>query len=437
MSSASSTRWLLAAILVVALAVRIGAAFWWQSRVPAGKQFGFPDSESYWELGRKLAAGERYEFGPRRYRLFRTPGYPLLLSGLFLIGGPDVSVMAGRALSAVLGTLTVALAAALAWRLFNERVALLTALAVAIYPEAIAPSVFVLSEAPFIPLMMFQLLAGVIAWRIQSSSASPPWQQYAWALAAGVAAGLATLMRPSWLLFTPFVLVTGLLLLGSRWKQLQIAGWMHAGLCLTLLPWWCHTYSVSGRFVPTSLQVGASLYDGLSPVASGASDMRFVPEYEAAQTIHDAMHPPPPGQLFEDRLDERMKQDSIAWAKTHVGRVFELVGIKFLRIWSPLPNASEFGSRTLRLVLLVSFVPAISLAAWGLWQSRGLGWQAWLLVLPAIYFTLLHVIFVSSIRYRQPAMVPLLIFAAVAVTSLLNHFGQFKKGTRAKFATSR
>jgi 4-amino-4-deoxy-L-arabinose transferase-like glycosyltransferase len=413
MQPTSNTRWLLVAILAAALVVRLAAGVWWQSRVPAGKQFGFPDSESYWQLGQKIAAGQPYEFGPQRYRVFRTPGYPLLLSGLFVVGGQDVSVMAGRALSAVLGTITCGLAAALGWRLFNERVGLLAAMAVAIYPEAIAQSTFVLSEAPFTPLMMLQLLAWITAWKSTCTRGL-----IGWSILGGGAAGLATLMRPSWLLFIPFAVVIAVVVFSQRKRQLQIAAVMFIAFCVAMSPWWIYTYSVAGRFVPTSLQVGASLYDGLSPTATGASDMRFVAEFEKQQQELDAAHPPSEKQLFEDRLDELMKQASIDWAKTNPQRVLQLAGIKFLRIWSPLPNAAEFSSNKLRLVLMVSYVPAMILAAIGFYRCRRLGWPLVLLLLPAVYFTLLHMIFVSSIRYRQPAMVPLLVLAAVAVAWL-------------------
>lgn len=411
-----SSRWLVAAILALALVIRMGAAYWWQSRVPAGQRFGFPDSESYWELGQQIAAGKPYEFGPIPYRIFRTPGYPLLLSPIFLIGGQHAPVMAGRMLSVVLGMITVLLAAILARQLFDERVALLTALAVAIYPEAIAQSVFVLSEAPFTPLMMVQLIAWIAAVKSKSRS-----DVAGWALAAGMAAGLATLMRPSWLLFLPFAGVLTLLWPALRWKQMAIGGLMIVSFCLTMTPWWIYTTVIAGRFVPTSLQVGASLYDGLHPEASGASDMRFVREFVHEQRRADLLQKPDPRQLFEDRLDERMKQASLSWAESNPGRVAELAVVKFLRIWSPWPNAAEFRSISLRLVLMLSYTPALILAVIGFWHARKLGWQVFLLVTPAIYFTLLHVIFVSSIRYRQPAMIPLLILSAVAVAALLQY----------------
>jgi 4-amino-4-deoxy-L-arabinose transferase-like glycosyltransferase len=335
--------------------------------------------------------------------------------------------MAGRMLSILLGTITVGLAALLARQLFDERVALLTATAVAIYPEAIAQSVFVLSEAPFTPLMVVQLIAWIAAGQATSRSDAAGWS-----LAAGMAAGLATLMRPSWLLFLPFAFVFSLAFPAQRLKQLPIGGLMFLSFCLTMTPWWIYTTAIAGRFVPTSLQVGASLYDGLNPTATGASDMQFVSFFVDEQRRADRRERPDPKQLFEDRLDARMKDASLSWAMNNPGRVLELAWIKFLRIWSPWPNAAEFRSIKLRLVLMVSYLPAMILAGWGLWRSRQQGWPVLLLILPAVYFTLLHVIFVSSIRYRQPAMIPLLVLSAVAVATLLQAFRPTTKNLKSE-----
>ena len=72
----------------------------------------------------------------------------------------------------------------------------------------------------------------------------------------------------------------------------------------------------------------------------------------------------------------------------------------------------------MRLVLALTFAPIIVLAAVGAWRYCRRDWPYLLCVLPAIYFTCLHVIFVSSIRYRQPAMLVLIVLAAGVIVEL-------------------
>jgi 4-amino-4-deoxy-L-arabinose transferase-like glycosyltransferase len=411
--------WSLTAVLAVALVVRLAAGVWWQQRLPAGQKFAFGDSESYWQLGRAIAHGQPYEYGPDHLKIFRTPGYPALLAPLFWFAD-EPPVLWARALSALLSTASVALTALLAKTLFNDLTAILSAAIAAIYPESIALGVFVLSEAGFAPFMMLNLLCWSLAWQATGK------RQLYWSLAAGISAGLATLMRPSWLLFVPFTIVAAsplVIIDRARFaKHLKTTGLIFIGLCLTMLPWWIRNYSIAGRFVPTSLQIGASLYDGLSPTATGASEMSFVGRFVADQRDADAQLTAPPPGLFEDRLDNRMKQAAIDFARANPCRALELAGVKFLRMWSPLPNANEFQSRWLRLALLLTYTPVIILAILGIWRFSRRGWPYILCWLPAIYLTCLHVIFVSSIRYRQPAMLPLIILAAgvLCTSSKLN-----------------
>ncbi len=57
-------------IVLVALGVRLAAGAWWQSRLPPGQRFFFGDSESYWELGQRLAQGQSYQFRSAERRVF-------------------------------------------------------------------------------------------------------------------------------------------------------------------------------------------------------------------------------------------------------------------------------------------------------------------------------------------------------------------------------
>jgi len=423
-----------AMLLLVALAVRLGAALVWEGR--AAGQFLFGDSQSYWELGRAIAEARPYQVGDPPARVFRTPGYPLLLAPLFLLGGAEPPVFWARAENALLGTLCVAAVWWLARRLFDERSAWIAAAIAAVYPGAIALSGLVLAETPFCLLMLVQLALWGAACQSQTPRAA-----CGCALTAGLAAGAATLVRPSWLLFTPLAGLVGIAFgdtpsprpsprgrgrrvampsprgrgrrvampsPGGRRRPAAIAGAMLAGLVLVMLPWWARNAAVTGRFVPTTLQVGASLYDGLNPEATGASDMRFASRF----TEHVRREP---GEPLEVHLDRRMREEALSWARQHPGEVARLAIVKLYRLWNLWPNEPSLSSWPVRILVALGYLPVLVLGLWGAAGTIRGGVPYWLCWLPAVYFTALHLIFVSSIRYRQPAMLGLIVLAAGVV----------------------
>ncbi|MBN2216215.1 MAG: glycosyltransferase family 39 protein [Pirellulales bacterium] len=406
----------LAFLLLFALVLRLAAGVWWQSRVGPG--FGFADSESYWALGRAVASGEPYRFGAADSRVFRAPGYPVLLAPIFLLGGAEPPIFWARALGAFLGTLSVAGVWWLARRLFGSLAGWIAGVMAAVYPGAIATSVFVLSEAPFCPLMLANLALWILAWQAGTL------RRACWlAAAAGTTAGAATLVRPSWLLFLPFALAAGLIFGGpagptiapadtrpmaSRRRHLLLGTVMTLGMVLVMCPWWIRNARAVGRFVPTTLEVGASLYDGLNPGATGGSRMAFVDRF----IDQERCHPSHSDEPLEIRLDRRMRDEALTWARAHPGQAARLAGVKFLRMWNIWANEAGLSSWPFRLVVMLTYVPVLILGILGAVGTLRRGLPYWLCWLPAVYFTLLHVVFVSSIRYRQPAMLGLIVLAA-------------------------
>jgi hypothetical protein len=440
----------LAMLLALAFILRLAAGWVWQSRLDG--RFGMGDTESYWTLAKAIARGEPYEYGENHLRVFRTPGYPLLLAPIFWLTDDNrTAVLLARAEAALLGTLAVLGVWGLARLLFDDRAALLAAVLTTFYPGAIVLGVLILSEAPFCPLILLQLSLCVLAWNAPSFG-----RRTLWGIAAGLAAGAATLMRPSWMLFTPFAVAVGMaagLIADRRSRQnarnsrgptarsnaagalggplapgysehserheftrhFAVGAWMVLGLALAMLPWWIRNASVTGRFVPTTLQVGASLYDGLNPEATGASNMDFVQRFEAEEADAERKRPDNGGESLELRLDRRMRNDAWAWASANPGRTLQLAGIKFLRMWNVWPNEPRLAaSWPVCLAVFFTYTPLLILAIIGAWRTVGRGWPYTLCCLPAVYLTLLHVVFVSSIRYRDPAMLALLALAAGA-----------------------
>lgn len=400
-------KWTVNKVLIVVLVggflLRLGAALGWEHHF--GERFTFGDSDGYWTLARAVAHGEPYQYGSADLRVFRAPGYPIFLAPVFLMGGDQVPILWARLLSALFGTATMAGVWWFGRRLFNDRVGLFAAAITAIYPGAIALSIVVLSEAPFCPLMIAQLALWTCAVQAKSRTSIGMW-----AISAGLVAGAATLVRPSWLLFTPLVVAVSVVWGKQRVREVWVGCLLLLGMTLAMLPWWVRNYCVTGRFIPTTLQVGASLYDGLSPMATGASDMRFVTDFEEAERRKPSDQAS--GDCFEYRLDRRLKNASLDWACQNPSRVVLLAVTKCLRIWNIWPNEPSFSAWPARIVVVFTFVPILVLGIIGTLRTFRFGWPYRMCWLPAVYLTLIHMVFVSSVRYREPAMLGIIVLAA-------------------------
>lgn len=462
----------IALLLLGAFLVRVGAAVCWQQALVSPHHFFFPDSHSYWHLARTIAQGEPYQYGSPDARVFRMPGYPAVLAIVFWLGGPEVPVVWGRMLGAALGIVPVWACWYVGGRLFGSWAGWVAGLVAAFYPEAVAHSIFILSEAAFCPLLGVQLVVLVLAWQSESVR-----KAVGYSLATGVVGGLGTLVRPSWLGFTPLVAFGTLICLrgpgrkkpapqqtprrdvsipsslpkklpteGAGWAvRLGMAGGMLVGMLLPLVPWWIRNYRLIGRFVPTTLQVGASLYDGLHPAATGKSDMRFVEEFVRSERwllhyrgpkvkIFDkekckegkisgdgdqevAEHPLPSGAgeevAWEYWLDRAMLEEACRWAKRHPLKVLRLAWWKLLRMWNPWPNEPTLAASAWAAVVGGSYLLVVVGGILGLIRgSREAKNACFLLVLPAVYLTGIHCMVVSSVRYRGPAMFGWIVLAA-------------------------
>ncbi len=426
-------------ILFAALALRLAAGVWWQSRLPPGDKFGMHDSETYWALGRTIAEGTPYQLGPNK-QVFRTPGYPALLAPLFLIFGREPPAAWAFAESALLSTAAVAAVYGLTRSLFDRRIGLVAAGIAAIYPGAISEGALVLSEAPFVPLMLVSLWFWSLAWWSPTGR-----RRLCWGLAAGIASGLAILMRPSWLMFVPFALVIGVAVCPARLRQLAIGAEIVISTSLMMARWWIRNWGVTGHVVLTTLQVGPSFYDGLNPQADGSSNMRIIEAFERGELVGDDSKEKTafdslfyrftkvlndyrkvqlplnakPNQFLpvnlEWLLDVTFRNEAIAWARAYPGRTLQLSATKFRRIWNPWPNEPKLQSVWLKIMVAATYLPLLSLSLWGIVRYGVRGWPFALCWLPAVYFTMLHMVFVASIRYREPAMIAMMPLAAAVL----------------------
>jgi 4-amino-4-deoxy-L-arabinose transferase-like glycosyltransferase len=415
----------LGVVLQVALGLRVLAADAVDLYVHRGgseRLCIFPDTTIYWGLARTIRAGTTFEYvewSDIPHFALRTPGYPLFLAGCQALFGERT--LAVRLVQAILGTVSVYLV----YRLTRELVAplepalagetllshrltlpLVAAAITAINPYYLVMSSLILSEAVFVPLMLAVLWGLAILWVEPGRPGDMPGsKRFLIALASGTAAGLAILVRPSWGLFVPAVLAVWVFSArrdrGAVIRAARNAVIFALGLTLVMSPWWVRNARIFGRFVPTALWMGASLYDGLNPRATGASAMDY---FLADREIWP---------LDEQDQDAELTRRAFKFARDHPARAFNLALAKLQRYWCPWPNAEGFRSPALALASTVVELPLFGLMVLGGYDRRR-DLRAWALFAgPLLYFCALHLVFASSVRYRIPGEMPAMGLAAI------------------------
>ncbi len=255
-------------ICLAGLALRVDYA--WQ-----GSAENLPDSAAYERIARGLhEVGEFEQAGPGtpvhpQPASNYSPGLPLLAGGVFEVAGDD-DVRLARLLLALISAAAIPIVFAIGRRLAGSSAGLVGAAAIAFYPPLIGNAGMLLTE----PLAGTLLAGGVLAIlraRDQNSL-------MAWAL-AGALLGLATMVRPEYLIVT-FVVALTLALVEAR------GGFGHAmkpiavlllALVVVIAPWTVRNVIEYERVVPLSTGGGQTLFAG-SYVPSSGNPTKVMPD---------------------------------------------------------------------------------------------------------------------------------------------------------------
>lgn len=379
-------------VLLLALVLRVGwVLLAWQRH---GAELTYSDETLHWQLAENLVHQGALVSGDGRY-VARMPGYPLFLAAFAWAG--SVGVLLARLGQCLIGALT----AWAGWRLascaFGRRAGVLAAVLLAVDPYEIFFCNLLLTEVLF-TLIGVGLVAATWSWLRRPAGAG--WMAVA---TVAVLGDLAIMTRPSsagWVVLTWLVL-----LFGDGWRPrallrvLACAGVLGA----LLLPWGLRNRAVVGHWAWLSANGGLTLYDALGPQADGSSDQSFLEQM------------PGLAALGEVERDQRLAALAIEQVRRDPWRVLRLAGVKFLRTWSLVPNVAEYRSGPAALVSAVFSGVVFLLAAGGLWRAaRRRPRQMLVLWLPVVYFTIVHCVFIGSLRYRIPLM-PMIEITAGAV----------------------
>jgi 4-amino-4-deoxy-L-arabinose transferase-like glycosyltransferase len=361
-----------------------------------GASLTFPDESLHWQLATHLVQDGTLTSDDGRLAA-RMPLYPLMLA-LFAAAG-QAGILLARLAQALIGAVTAAVIYHLARASGGTRAAAVAGLLVAIDPFAIFFANLLLTETLF-TLLLVSLVAA-------ACQVLPPHsRRWSWGLVM-ITAPLALLTRPAVAALIP--LVWGLILALSQDRRRALRPLLRcvAVLGVLLLPWGLRNRAVLGSFAWLSTNGGVTLYDAQGPQADGSSDQSFLEQIPALAGLDEVER----DRLLQHRAWRQMREDPT--------RVLQLALTKIGRTWNPLPNVAEYrgglaawAGATYTIAVVLAALAGLILSARRrhapTLRLHGFVFSA------VLYFTLLHAVYIGSVRYRVPLM-PLLAAAAATL----------------------
>ncbi len=401
------SRRLIFAAAVVALVLRLAfGLFYW-----TGKPLTH-DEREYLSLADSLSHGRGFTYAdqdtPGAGRRFgRAPGYPAFLSLLRVDAKADSVPARIKIVQSVLGALAVLLMAAITSRAAGRRAAVIAAWLAAVYPSLVAMPAYIFSETLYLPLALLctQLLTVAASQETLKREAAAARERWYRALAAGVVAGTATLVRGGMLVF---VAIAAVWLVRRREIVLAIAFALAA--TLTIAPWTLRNLHHHGRLIVIAADGGVTFWTGNHPLARGEGDLAANPELKRAEVAFRAAHP----GLTAEQLEPLYYRDALRHIRASPGWWLTLIARKAFYTIVPIGPSYTLHSPKYLFATVVPYalLAPLAIAGFVVISRYGRPPEPLYLLAASVMFTSL--IFFPQERFRLPVIDPLVIVAAAA-----------------------
>lgn len=359
---------------------------------------------------------------PLQPTMYRSPGYPLFLAGIYAVTGP--SPPAVRISQFVLLGATAFLVYLLARRLVSERASEIASLICVTYPPFVASATYHLSEtlASLVVVLALLLL-------YQTVTDSP---RFGTALSAGAALGFLVLVRSFLALL--IVLAVAMVLGRTRrehmvGKACQISVALVLGFALVAGPWMIRNIRMANAFVPLGVTGGLNLWQGAEQLRGrigyrlSPSEWHYILEVSRARFAEAGLwtkeHPEqdvPASIQTELHWDRLMMRQALAdFHSVPTMHWLASVPIRVRFLWAATDRTTEPFTwwqhcvDAIHLLLLIATAAGIVLSR----KSLLAQWPLWIL---AVCLSLIFVpVFSIEARYSLGARPALFVYAGVAL----------------------
>lgn len=367
------------------------------------------DAVEFNAIALNLATGHGYAVLPNHPTSFRAPGFPLLLAPFYWLSYENYPL--GYMVLCAVGALTCALTYYAAKELFEERLARIAGLILAVYFSHIYYATVFLSEE----LFGLCVAGGLWLFLVHLRTSSLPYLA-----GAGLAFGYSALTRPVGLLILPFLLVALLRASGFSLTHFMTRAAVFCAVSLLVVGiWTARNYAVHHKFVLIATNGGSTFYGANNDIVLNERKYRgswiSTVELPGRRIIEAA-----PNEVAHDQVEWALGKD---WVRAHWKHLPVLCFYKLARLMLP---EMESPNRKFVLIQTVTYVPFAILLAIGLafCLKRGYPSAGWIAVHSIVAAVILNsLLFYGSARFRDAIDPVLTLYAAAGIQDLLRRFG--------------
>ena len=433
-------KWLIGTILV-SVFFRIAASIFFGDQVTDLP--GTFDQISYHSLALRVLGGHGFSFGETWWPITQANAptahwsflYTLYLVFVYAVTGSHP--LAARLLQAILtGVLQPYLTYKIGSRIFNKFIGLISAMLTCIYAYFIYYDATLMTEPFFITAILAVVYTTIlIGDRGNDTKVKKIIGLY---IILGIISAVAILLRQLFLLIIP---LTYIWIIWIERKRGKFSSYKYLGIStltivLLILPFSIYNYSRFGHFVLLNTNTGYAFFWANHPIYG----TKFLPLLPPSMGTYQDLIPNELKGLDEAALDQALLKLGIKFVLDDPGR-YILLSVSRIPIYFMFWPSSGSGLIS-NISRVVSFGLMLPFMIYGLIVSfRRIKQKKYSeITLPAVillcaicgFYTIIHLLSWSLVRYRLPVDALFLIFAGVAVADII---GQFQKslGNRFKF----
>jgi 4-amino-4-deoxy-L-arabinose transferase-like glycosyltransferase len=385
-------------ILWLALFLRVGFIVFYENGKMLQNRNYSGDEFSYDSIARNFLAGKGLVTDDHLYAR-RAPLYPLFLAATYAtIGHSQVAV---RFLQVIIGVASCYIIFLIGMECFGERIGVISAFISSFYYPFIQLPSFLLTELFFSFLLSLAVYFFIRYYKHRKSLF----------LCSGTTFFALACLTKGQILFFIVPVFFWVFTLSRYNLRLAVKPIVIMLLSITIVigPWIIRNYKIYNAFVPVSLETGVALYLGNNPMATGGTG-------GWSNYGQDQFFPENLKEIYTLSSDRKLTRLAIDYIIHNPLNFLKLSVRKFFNMWRPFYADARLMNKVIMILL---YVPIVLLAILGMVQAFRFEDRSLLLPVYGLLFysIVIHMASIGIIRYRDPLMPYIIIFAAYRLRS--------------------